>query len=354
MGIRLPAAEREHTQHRAVWARRASVVGLTAACLLPHWGWAQAANGASEPAGRVVDAAAWLLRVHEAARLRNYEGTLVSSDANSVTVWRVAHYADADQQVERIDALGGEPLTVLRHNDVVHKLWQRTRVAEVEQRDARTMFPALPASAEQRILEWYELRPAGPARVAGYDADVVVLQARDALRFSQRLWAERQTGLLLRADIIAPNGRLLEWSAFSEIAIGVKPRLSIVTDRLRHLDGYRVLRPAVLPTSLDNEGWQLSNPPAGFKPVQCAKRSLDPNGGASEPVVLQAIYSDGLTHVSLFVEPFDAKRHQAEFAGAIGATHTLRTRRDDQWVTVMGDVPIETLRRFVLALERKR
>jgi sigma-E factor negative regulatory protein RseB len=94
--------------------------------------------------------------------------------------------------------------------------------------------------------------------------------------------------------------------------------------------------------------------PPGFKPVQCAKRSLDPNGSPSEPVVLQAIYSDGLTHVSMFVEPFDAKRHQAEFAGAIGATHTLRTRREDQWVTVMGDVPIETLKRFAVALERKR
>jgi len=350
----LPALGKVQAPRCAAWARRASVAGLAVACLLPHWSWAQAANAASEPAGSATDATGWLLRVHEAARQRNYEGTLLSSDANSVTVWRVAHYADADQQVERIDALGGEALTVLRHNDVVHKLWQRTRVAEVEQRDARAMFPALPASAERRILEWYELRPAGPARVAGYDVDVVVLQARDGLRFSQRLWAERQTGLLLRADILAPNGRILEWSAFSEIAIGVKPRLSIVTDRLRRLDGYRVLRPAVLPTSLDNEGWQLASPPTGFKPVQCAKRSLDPNGGASEPVVLQAIYSDGLTHVSLFVEPFDAKRHQAEFVGAIGATHTLRTRRDDQWVTVMGDVPIETLRRFVLALERKR
>lgn len=324
------------------------------ACLMPPWAWAQPGNGPPDASARGLDAQGWLSRVHLAARQRNYEGTLVSSDANSVSIWRVAHYADADQQYERIDALGGEALTVLRHNDVVHKLWQRTRVAEVEQRDARVMFPALPASTEQRILEWYELRPAGLARVAGYEAEVVVLRARDALRFSQRLWADRQTGLLLRADILAPGGQILEWSAFSEITIGVKPRLSVVTDRLRRLDGYRVLRPAVLPTSLDNEGWQLGSLPPGFKPVQCAKRSLDPSGDPSEPVVLQAIYSDGLTHVSLFVEPFDAKRHQAEFVGAIGATHTLRTRRDDQWVTVMGDVPIETLRRFALALERKR
>jgi sigma-E factor negative regulatory protein RseB len=70
--------------------------------------------------------------------------------------------------------------------------------------------------------------------------------------------------------------------------------------------------------------------------------------------VLQIIYSDGLTHVSMFVEPFVAQRHQGEAVAVIGATHTLTQRRDDQWLTVMGDVPMDTLKRFATALERKR
>ena len=63
----------------------------------------------------------------------------------------------------------------------------------------------------------------------------------------------------------------------------------MVLEPLRHLEGYRVLRPAVLPTSLDNEGWQLLVPPAGFREVHCAQRSLDPTGANTAPVVLQAI-----------------------------------------------------------------
>jgi sigma-E factor negative regulatory protein RseB len=345
--------------------RRADVVRWAAAASLGCLGLAlagpavaQAATPgapAASAAAPMADARTWLQRVNDAARLRSYEGTLVSSDARSMTVWRVAHYADGGQQAERIDALGGEPLTVLRYNDVVHKVWLRTRVAEVEQRDARARFPALPAAgAEQQVFEWYEWQPKGAARVAGHEAEVVLLKARDAARFSQRLWAERGSGLLLRVDILGPGDQLLEWAAFSDILIGVRPRVTAVTDQLRRLDGYRVLRPAVLPTSLDNEGWQLQSPPPGFRPVQCAKRSLDPAGAPATPVVLQAIYSDGLTHVSLFIEPFDAKRHQAEVAGSIGATHTLMGRRDDHWVTVMGDVPMETLKRFASALQKKR
>jgi sigma-E factor negative regulatory protein RseB len=339
---------------RAGWARRACVASLAAACLWPTLVLSQEAGVAPDAKARTIDARSWLMRLHEAAAQRNYQGTLVVSTAMSVTSSRVIHFADGDQQYESVVALDGEARSMLRHNEVVHTVWPRARVAVVQQRDVRATFPALMAGGDLRVLEFYELRPLGVDRVAGYEAEVALLRARDALRFSQRLWAERQTGLLLRADILAPNGQMLESAAFSELALGGKPRPSVVLEPLRHLDGYRVVRPAVLPTNLDSEGWRLASLPTGFRQVQCAKRTLDPSGGPAAPVVLQSIYSDGLTHVSLFVEPFDAKRHQGEVVGSIGATHTLMTRRDDQWVTVMGDVPVETLKQFAAALERKR
>lgn len=350
--LALPLGSRRH------WARRACVAGVLLSCALPGRLLAQAVgpSGADAAgASRSFDAKAWLLRVQEAAKLRNYEGMMVSSDGGAVSVWRVAHYIEADQQYERVDAMGGEPLMVLRQNDVVHKVWLQSRQAEVEQRNGRPEALAQPTLVDQRIVESYDVRPVGLARVAGREVEVVEIRARDTLRFSQRLWVDRQTGLLLRADILGPGGQVLDWSAFSEVAIGVKPRSALITDRLRHLEGFKVRRLALLPTRLESEGWQVgAGIPAGFKPVQCAKRTLDSEGDASEPVVLQAIFSDGLTYVSLFVEPFDPKRHQVEFMGAIGATHTWRTRRDDQWVTAMGDVPTETLKRFVGALERRR
>ena len=343
----------------AFWLRRLSMAGFAAAALWPALAWSETSNGSNGSAEasptQAIDPRNWLMRAYEAARVRNYEGTLVSSESGSIAVWHVAHYFEGDQQYERVDVLSGEAMTVLRHNDVVHKLWPQSREAEVEQRDVRSGSLSLPSAVEQRIIDSYDLQPMGIRRIAGFEAEVVLLRARDALRFSQRWWAERQTGLLLRADIVDPSGQVLDWSTFSEITIGVKPRPDVVTGRLRHLEGYRLRRTAYLPTSLNNEGWQVSGAvPPGFKQVQCAKRSLDPAAGPEAPVVLQSIFSDGLTHVSLFVEPFDPKRHQGEVVSSIGATHTLMTRHEDQWVTVMGDVPFETLKRFAAALERKR
>ena len=66
------------------------------------------------------------------------------------------------------------------------------------------------------------------------------------------------------------------------------------------------------------------------------------------------MFSDGLSSVSLFVEPYDAQRHRREGASAIGATHSLTRRLGDHWLTAMGEVPPATLREFAQSLERLR
>ena len=76
---------------------------------------------------------------------------------------------------------------------------------------------------------------------------------------------------------------------------------------------------------------------------------------AQRPPVLQAVYSDGLTQVSLFVEPIEKHKGRGPMRVHVGATHTLmQPYADDWWVTVMGDVPAATLEMFYKALERKR
>ncbi len=94
---------------------------------------------------------------------------------------------------------------------------------------------------------------------------------------------------------------------------------------------------------------------AGFQPSRCVKRHLDAAAGDIDPApaeVLQAIFTDGLTHVSLFIEPHRADRHRSG-AVASGATHSWMQAHGSFWVTAIGDVPMATLRQFAAALERK-
>ena len=99
------------------------------------------------------------------------------------------------------------------------------------------------------------------------------------------------------------------------------------------------------------EGWALRTAVAGFKPMNCYRRTL-PAG--TPQGAIHWVFSDGLASVSLFVEPFDAGRHSQEGLMASGATQTLTRRIEDWWLTAVGEVPPQTLKAFAQNLERRR
>lgn len=334
---------------RGVW--RWFAPWALAAALLPGGVSAQPEAWAS------IDARAWFARIHAAASGRNYQGTMVFTTGGVVSSSRVAHYCIGDQVYERLEALDGRQRQVFRHNDLVHTVWPQTGVVVVERRLQQLGLPSMTQSVEPRALEQYELRADGRDRIAGREAVVLQLLPRDELRFAQRIWADQETGLLLRADVIGPSRTVLESSAFSEVEIDVRPQPDSVLLPIRRTDGLRVVRPTQVPTQLEAQGWAIARPVPGFRLASCVRRTADPrpssDDAAPRPEVLQAVFSDGLTHVSLFIEPYDAGRHRKAIQAQFGATHSLAGRRGDFWITAMGDVPRGTLRQFFDALERR-
>jgi sigma-E factor negative regulatory protein RseB len=84
--------------------------------------------------------------------------------------------------------------------------------------------------------------------------------------------------------------------------------------------------------------------------VSCYKGGA---GQSGEPA-MQWVFSDGLASVSVFVESFDRARHLQEGGARIGATQTWMERLDSHWLTLVGEVPIATLKAFAGSLERKK
>lgn len=310
---------------------------------------ARAGAAASRPA---ADTQAWIRRIQDATQRRSFTGTFVVSAGGSLATSRIAHYCDGRQQVERIEALDGPARRVYRHNETVATLWPTQRQAVIEQRDGVPSFPAPLSPDVGGAGLAYDAHLDGIDRIAGLEAQVLTLKPRDGLRFTQRLWSERQTGLLLRADVLNERGEVIESSAFSEIQIGAKLSGEQILQEMRRLDGWQVQRPQMERTELEREGWSLRQSVPGFRPVQCVRRPHEsPAGG---PGMLQAVFSDGLTHVSVFIEPYDASVHRADAPLAVGATHTLARRQGDWWITAVGDVPVTTLRQFIASIERRR
>lgn len=289
----------------------------------------------------------WLLRMHEASRLRSYVGTfVVSSNAGSMSSARIWHACDGDLQIERVESLTGARRSTFRRNEEVVTFMPELRVARTERRESLGLFPEVLKSGAHAIPDFYTAKRVGVDRVAGFDADVVQLSPRDHLRFGYRVWSEKKTGLVVKTQTLDSDGTVLEQAAFSELQLDAPVRIDKLAQMMAVPDGWRVERAEVSKTTPAAEGWGLRTSVPGFKPTSCYKRPAEG--------VMQWIFTDGLASVSLFVEAYDRQRHQREGLLASGATYTLTQRIQDFWLTAVGEVPPQTLKAFAQSLERRR
>ena len=300
----------------------------------------------------------WLLRMHEASTNQSYIGVFVVSAGGNMSSAKIWHMCEGKQQVERVEILTGAPRSIFRHNNQVVTFLPDHKVARSEKRESLGLFSELFKSADSRIADFYTFRQEGIERVAGVDADIVTLVPKDNLRFGYRVWTERKNGLVVKLQTLDADGSVLEQAAFSELQLDVPLKTEKILQMMGRTDGYRVEKPVLVKTSASAEGWELKTPVAGFNPMSCYRRPVSATSPTASSVPgegqLQWIFSDGLASVSIFVEPLDRQRHVRESSLSLGATQTMTKQLDPYWITLVGEVPLATLKLFASGLERNK
>ena len=296
----------------------------------------------------------WLMRTHEASKQLAYTGTFVVSSGGAMSSSKIWHVCEGNQQMERVETLTGAPRSTFRYNDQVVTFMPEQKLMRSETTESPGMFPEILQSSDNRVADFYKLRKEGVERVAGLDADVVVLVPKDALRFGYRVWTEQKRGLVVKLQTLDGSGKVLEQAAFTELQLDAPVRMDKLVQMMGKVDGYRVEKSPLIKTTAIVEGWSMKAPVPGFKSVNCYKRPGSAVGGGARGEAVQWIFSDGLASVSVFLESFDRQRHDKESSLAMGATQTLSRQMGEFWLTVMGEVPMSTLRVFAGNLERKR
>lgn len=312
-------------------------------------------SGAIAQESRARTDVQWIQAVRQAAQRVNYQGTVVYQSSGEMRSSRITHLFDGTHSHERIQTLDGKPREYIRRrsdaSDQVQCFIPETRRIVVEHRNVDDSFPGLSNASPEEILERYTLKLGDVERVAGIECQMLTLEPKDTARYGYRLWVDRASGLLLRAQTINERREVIEQIAFTDVRIGEK----IDRAKLRpswSTEGWSIERSDYRKADLSQHGW-LVPAPAGFRKTREVARRI---GGSD---AMQAVFSDGLATVSVFIEPHSllsvpGAASQMPSGDALqihGPTSAFSRRVGDSLVTVVGEVPPSTVRSVAGSVE---
>jgi sigma-E factor negative regulatory protein RseB len=291
--------------------------------------------------------AQWLQGARTAAQRVNYSGTIVYQAGGEMTASRITHVFDGSRSHERIQTLDGKPREYLRKrsdsDDEVQCLIPESKKIVVERRSVEESFPGLSKASPDEILQRYEAKLGAVERVAGLEAQSLALEPRDQLRYAYRLWLDRASGLLLRAQTLNERREVIEQIAFSDVRIGERIDRSALKPAWP-TEGWAVVRSEYRKTDLAAHGWIVPTP-EGFRKTKEVMRRLH----AAD--AMQVVFADGLATISVFIEPESPAGDPPPEVRSNGPTSAFARRVHEALVTVVGEVPPGTVRAVAQSVE---
>ena len=293
------------------------------------------------------DATVWLRKIAEASRQINYAGTFVYQHGRQAETSRIAHWVDANGEHETLETLDGPAREIVRTNDSVTSYLPDSKTIVMTKRHGR-QFPALLPEHVAGLAENYAVRKGDIDRVAGVECQMILLDAKDELRYGHRFCVELASGLLLRARAYDEKSEMIESFAFTQLVLGN----AVTKDMLKSKyaaksQDWRVDRSALERSeSSSDSGWVLKNQPAGFRKVMEMQRAI---AGRPSPVS-HIVYSDGLAAISVFIEPMPKSPPAAGPLAYQGAVNIYVKPQADQMLTVVGETPARTVRQVAESL----
>ncbi len=254
---------------------------------------------------------------------------------------RIVHRVINGDHQERLVSLNGEAREVIRNNrDVICYLPSKKSVVIEHRKSSQKNFPALLPRRLDRLSSYYHLALGGSDRVARRSAQLVIIKPKDAYRYGYYLWADKKTGLLLRASLVSAEGRVVEQFMFTDIGIGQKINAADLKSSYSGKKWVWHREKEKTNSKTPETRWKVERLPAGFSLSRRILRNM-PMGNMP---VEHLVYSDGLAAISVFIEPRSKKnRNKMKGATGMGAVHAFGAVVNNHQITVVGEVPAATV-----------
>jgi sigma-E factor negative regulatory protein RseB len=290
------------------------------------------------------DARAWLMKMNQAAHSLNYSGSFIYQHGDQIESMRILRKVQGGLVRERLVSLNGAAREVIRTDQEVRCYLpdENTVVVEHRRAEARS-FPSLLPQSLRNLDRNYAIALGRTARVVDRAAQEVTISPRDSYRYGYQLWADKESGLLLKANLVDDKGKAIEQFMFTSLELGGTLPDSAFEPRKAGKDyvWYREDKERAVSSSA-SKAWEVKHLPPGFTLSMHMTRML-PN---RKTAVEHMIYSDGLAVVSVFVEKLENQQPASGDVSDvmhIGAVHARGLNIGTHQVTVVGEVPMITV-----------
>jgi len=288
------------------------------------------------------DARQWLERMSMASQSLNYSGTFVYQRQGSLEAMQIVHARDESGERERLLSLTGPKREVLRDNQVVTCILGDRQAVVVNKSRPRTPFPVSFPTELMDLERHYRFKVLDEDRVAGLTCRVVAVEPRDEYRYGRRLCVHDESHLLLRSELTAANGDAIEQVMFTAVEFP----LAIAGQKLLpELDGADFTwhrEPEEQPETGDDAAdsrWKVAQVPDGFMLTDHGWHQLS----ADDAGVEHWVYSDGVASVSVYIEKSLKDNEAYSGVSHRGALNAYGTMVGGYYVTVVGEVPRQTV-----------
>lgn len=290
-----------------------------------------------------------LKRMSDADQNQNYQGTFILRKSDKLSTLHVTHGVDDKGVWESLEALNGEPRKVIRHNNRVISIFPNREIITIRHNDKKQpLHPQLPDNIEL-LEQFYAMNRLEDDRIANHPSLVVDLLPKDQYRYGYRYWVDKDTGMLLRCDLVDEDNVVVEQMMFTSLDfLSEIPSQTFELEQFEQFKQHLLDEPDVeVKQEATEAGWKVTRLPEGFTLTQSTMRysqsSASRLADTLPPDLLHMVYSDGLASVSVFVETNQGETHHLQGASSMGAVNAFGNAVDNYFVTVVGEVPAKTV-----------
>ncbi len=295
-----------------------------------------------------LDATDWIKKMVHAVHTVNYQGTFIYLHSNQLEAMHIIHVVYEGKEREQLVSLNGAAREVIRDKDSVICILPDNKAVSVSKRRADRGFPALlPLNLEQ-LSAYYDFRILGNDRVAGRPVMVIVVIPRDAYRYGYRLSLDTEQALPLKTDMLDETGQPVAQFMFTTLQVDpdISDTPSLLETAKREGFAWIQQEPAGEVPEAEKESWRFHQMPPGFS---LQARALHGEGADTERTE-HFVFTDGLAMLSVYVEKAsDSGGLDGE--SRMGAVNAFGTRVAGHQVTVVGEVPAQTVRQVADNME---